>query len=761
VANINYNAKGQRELIEYGNGVTTEYTYEDETFRLIRLLSRGAGGGPAEQNLQYTYDPVGNITHIRDDSQAVIHHNGEVVEPRSVYTYDALYRLIAAEGREHSGQAANNRPEDRPELKPHYDFNDSTRRNLDHPNDLQAMRNYTEQYEYDGVGNILAMIHQARGGEWTRRYDYAADSNRLLGTSLPGDAVGTYSARYTYDLHGNMTQMPHLPLMQWDFKDQLQASSKQVVNSGTRETTYYVYDASGQRLRKVTERQNGTPMKERIYLGGFELYREYNGSGNTLTKERETLHVMDGQQRIALVETQTFGEPDVITGNGPVANPLIRYQLNNHLGSACVELDEHGKLISYEEFYPYGSTAYQAGRSVAEVSLKRYRYTGMERDEETGLNYHTARYYAPWLGRWISCDPVGIVDGNNILLFSQNNPIQYIDKNGNDSIYFFRDQSGEWQHYQISSEGTDQYFYTTSMIEGNPVSDPSILTSIQRSSVEIPFPEFNPVSDNQTDIRTAQRQAESWYTDTPEKLHGEPENISAMARLVLSETGPRANSIDRLAVAEVIRNRAIMSEPGSQFSPHTYSQIVFSGAFPPAHGVAGQTINQNSAEAFLRPFHSSREQLIDSIKASLTAHFNESNIAQSSVWYPRDASGRGGTEVVIPGTNLERHRFFHFVRPGGEEWNYRPGTYTHSDAIGNRGEGLLIEEVLHRQAEEQRIQRLISQISVRYSERSPDLECQVCQVEPWNPDDLNIEQITQEYFIREYLINPSIGVFQR
>jgi RHS repeat-associated protein len=438
VANINYNAKGQRELIEYGNGVTTEYTYEDETFRLIRLLSRGSGGGPSEQNLQYTYDPVGNITHIRDDSQAVIHHDGEVVEPRSVYTYDALYRLTIAEGREHRGQAANNRPEDRPDLKPHYDFNDSTRRHLDHPNDLQAMRNYTEQYEYDGVGNILAMIHQARGGDWTRRYDYAADNNRLLGTSLPGDAVGIYSARYTYDRHGNMTQMPHLPLMQWDFKDQLEASSKQVVNGGTRETTYYVYDTSGQRVRKVTERQNGTPMKERIYLGGFELYREYNGSGDVLTKERETLHVMDGQQRIALVETQTFGEPDEITGNGPVANPLIRYQLNNHLGSACVELDEHGKLISYEEFYPYGSTAYQAGRSGLEVSLKRYRYTGMERDEETGLSYHTARYYAVWLGRWCSCDPAvyltsrGVSVDINLYAYSKYNPLTNIDQTGHD-----------------------------------------------------------------------------------------------------------------------------------------------------------------------------------------------------------------------------------------------------------------------------------------------------------------------------------------
>jgi RHS repeat-associated protein len=39
---------------------------------------------------------------------------------------------------------------------------------------------------------------------------------------------------------------------------------------------------------------------------------------------------------------------------------------------------------------------------------KRYRYTGKERDEESGFYYHGARYYAAWLGRWTSADPSGI-----------------------------------------------------------------------------------------------------------------------------------------------------------------------------------------------------------------------------------------------------------------------------------------------------------------------------------------------------------------
>ena len=100
---------------------------------------------------------------------------------------------------------------------------------------------------------------------------------------------------------------------------------------------------------------------------------------------------MDDKQRIALVETRTARA----TTGAP--QQLIRYQFGNHLGSASLELDDQAQIISYEEYTPYGSTSYQAVRSQTEAP-KRYRYTGKERDEESGLYYHGARYYAPWLG---------------------------------------------------------------------------------------------------------------------------------------------------------------------------------------------------------------------------------------------------------------------------------------------------------------------------------------------------------------------------
>ena len=61
-------------------------------------------------------------------------------------------------------------------------------------------------------------------------------------------------------------------------------------------------------------------------------------------------------------------------------NTNWRYQYDNHLGSACLELDENAAVISYEEYYPFGSTSYRSGKSSAEVSLKRYRYCGKVSD---------------------------------------------------------------------------------------------------------------------------------------------------------------------------------------------------------------------------------------------------------------------------------------------------------------------------------------------------------------------------------------------
>jgi len=84
----------------------------------------------------------------------------------------------------------------------------------------------------------------------------------------------------------------------------------------------------------------------------------------------------------------------------------------------------------YEEFHPFGTSAYAANDSGIEVSAKRYRYIGKERDEETGLYHLGARYYASWLGRWTAADPIGLGDGVNRYAYSHGRPITLSDPRG-------------------------------------------------------------------------------------------------------------------------------------------------------------------------------------------------------------------------------------------------------------------------------------------------------------------------------------------
>ncbi|MBC7816142.1 MAG: toxin, partial [Planctomycetaceae bacterium] len=165
VTDIDYDAKGQRSLIDYGNGVRTTYTHDPLTFRLTHLLTRrntiafpddcpqpslADWPGCQVQNLHYTYDPAGNITHIRDDAQQTIYFRNKRVEPSAEYTYDAIYRLIEATGREHLGQIGG-------EPIPH-SHKDAPRVGIAwSANDGLAMGTYLERYLYDGVGNFLKM----------------------------------------------------------------------------------------------------------------------------------------------------------------------------------------------------------------------------------------------------------------------------------------------------------------------------------------------------------------------------------------------------------------------------------------------------------------------------------------------------------------------------------------------------------------------------------------------------------------------------
>ena len=109
ISEIVYDAKGQKQLLRYGNGTVTRYDYDPSTFRLKQSRTTRPGFNPAFpnqpasladarvlQNLLYTYDAFGNITAIRDDAFEPAFFQNQQVNAVSRYTYDGLYRLIAA-----------------------------------------------------------------------------------------------------------------------------------------------------------------------------------------------------------------------------------------------------------------------------------------------------------------------------------------------------------------------------------------------------------------------------------------------------------------------------------------------------------------------------------------------------------------------------------------------------------------------------------------------------------------------------------------
>ena len=153
---IDYNAKGQRLDITYASaGTVTAYTYDPLTFRMTGLTTTRPSFPANQQSVQdlgYAYDPVGNITHIEDDAdiQNTVFFQNRRVDPSAAFTFDAIYRLIEATGREQLGLAGNGTP-----LAPAASsYNDVPRAGLLQPGDGNAMGIYDEQYQYDAAGNF-------------------------------------------------------------------------------------------------------------------------------------------------------------------------------------------------------------------------------------------------------------------------------------------------------------------------------------------------------------------------------------------------------------------------------------------------------------------------------------------------------------------------------------------------------------------------------------------------------------------------------
>ncbi|KAL3454414.1 hypothetical protein BJX65DRAFT_315664 [Aspergillus insuetus] len=434
-----YGPDGSVIKIVYGNRSTLDHIYDQATRRLVRkTLSRTNRHGRIQvQDLHYSRDCMGRTIRKWDAAQQPWYFRNSRSDPEWTYTYDAQGQLVSATGREQvdSSNAGGYRllapgPLKRPSLG-------------------LEMCQYRETYRYDDAGNIFSLHHGAINvpsiAGWTRRFEYKEDSQLqagVMGNRLTSTVTGGVREKYAYGdspagQRGCMTAMAGYSTLSWDHMDKLKCSSRQITrDKNAREQTWYVYNAAGMRVCKVTERGGvaATKIKKRIFFPGVDIHRTYSGDGKTLTKERVQSHIQSTLTgAVAILERAS-------AGNKHTGSTLVRYQPGD-----SIELDDTAGLISYEEYTPFGSTVLCAATRDVEAPRK-YRYAGYERDSETGLYFCDKRYYAPWLGRWTNPDPLGLVDGLNLYVYVSNDPVNMIDPTGTagDSL-IPGDGSGAWK----------------------------------------------------------------------------------------------------------------------------------------------------------------------------------------------------------------------------------------------------------------------------------------------------------------------------
>jgi RHS repeat-associated protein len=429
VERIGYDAAGHRTLIALADGTLTRHAYDLPSGRLARSRTERATrqptapttyrpDGPTLQDFTYEHDLVGNVVVIADRTpRSGIRGNPDAVnvadpELRSLvnrgdalvrrFAYDSAYRLVAATGRECT--AAIPAPPWADAARCGFGRGRGGVADLENAPELTSF--YREAYEYNASGSLTRLRHIAGNGGFTRELRHFPANNQL-------DRVQAGAATFVYahDANGNVTTESEARHLEWDHGDRMKAFRTQVGSAEPTIHVHYLCDSGGQRVKKLVRRQGGA-VETIVYVDGMFEHHRWTGGENI------HIHVLDKDHRIAIVRLG----PAHPNADGPV----VQIMVGDHLGSSSLVLDEGGQFVNREEYSPYGETTFGG------FARKRYRFTGRERDEESGFAHHGARSYAPWLGRWMSCDSHGNGLPTSLYRYAAGNPMRFVDLNGLD-----------------------------------------------------------------------------------------------------------------------------------------------------------------------------------------------------------------------------------------------------------------------------------------------------------------------------------------
>ncbi len=297
-------------------------------------------------------------------------------------------------------------------------------------------------------GNVYAITNYR---DQTRNQTFTYDPlNRLLSAQNAGTDCNVkvlnnvnkfWGNTYTYDAWGNLT---HKTLMTSHCSGENLSAT---VDTSNRLQSPYDYDAAGNMIHDATANLNYTFDQENRIVGAAGFTYTYDSDGNRVEKANGsagtiywymTLGIV-GESDLAgnLKSEYVFFDGERVARKDFPGN-TVSYYFSDHLKTASVITDSAGNIKSESDYYPWGGEL-----QITNNDSNHYKFTGKERDSESGLDYFGARHYSNGLGRFITPDwaakPVAIpyaVLGDpqtlNLYTYVRNIPTTTIDPDGHD-----------------------------------------------------------------------------------------------------------------------------------------------------------------------------------------------------------------------------------------------------------------------------------------------------------------------------------------
>jgi RHS repeat-associated protein len=172
----------------------------------------------------------------------------------------------------------------------------------------------------------------------------------------------------------------------------------------------------------------------------------------------KSLACKENPARIRLMDTKPVADdaqaaPYRVVGTP--GNPPFHYTYYHldHLGSPRILTNNNGARVQGQHFLPFGQ------EMPIEAGLNSRKFTGHERDPETGLDYMLARYYQANLGRFLSVDPstkssdIRDPQSWNRFVYVRNNPMLNVDPDGQDLTDFISGAANAFSSDMLAGTG--------------------------------------------------------------------------------------------------------------------------------------------------------------------------------------------------------------------------------------------------------------------------------------------------------------------